>query len=147
MSSSKTNEIKDHGIVKYTEPTPKPARWMPRALRELKLVEHNIPHDVAARKYGHYPMVANRTIFLSGHRIEAGERFTTTGNAAHELFFNHDGEFVSDGRREKELAVEKAVAELKMPLNLQNEPAYANPAASEFPDAVAPAKRKGHVLG
>src|SRR2546423_5255851 len=73
------------------------------------------------------------------HIINIGERLTVTGNTAHSLFSDDSAEFVSDGRREKELAVEKAAKELSMPINFQNEPGYTHPAFNEFPDA-APIK-------
>ena len=72
--------------------------------------------------------------------IQIGERFTVSGNTAANLFYGEDADFISDGRREKELAVEKAAEELKMPLNLQSEPAFQNQPGVDFPDA-APKSR------
>jgi hypothetical protein len=141
MSNPTTKPV-DHGVIKYVEPAPKPQRWMPRALAQLKIIEFGgMTHEQEAKRYGYYPMIALKTICLSGHIINPGEKLTVLGNTAHSLFSDDSAEFVSDGRREKELAVEKAAAELSMPIKLENEPAYTHPGFSEFPDA-APIKKR-----
>ena len=81
-TTTKTKDhTKDHGVIRYQEPAPKPKRYLPRRVAAIKLFEFGgMSHEEEARKYGYEDMIANRHIRLSGKTIEAGERFTVTSN-------------------------------------------------------------------
>ena len=65
MSNTATKS-KDHGIIRVVEAPPKPLKWMPRALRELKLIEFGgMTPEQEAKRYGYYRMIALKTICLS----------------------------------------------------------------------------------
>ena len=145
-----TSKQKDHGQLRFNPPPDPEPVWIPKALRNLGIVnyggDYNDPADFSAQKYGWWPMVALRDVHISGNKVAPGESFSVPGNAALELAWHRDSDFLdTTGLRRKELDFEKTQKELASPVNWQTEAAFQKRRPpnhhSKFPDLVEPRKR------
>jgi hypothetical protein len=130
-----------HGVLKFTEPEPEPPVWIPKALRDILVIEvGGMTPAEEQDKYGVWHMKALKTCHLYGKIIEIGDDFFVPGNTALNLAHGRDAEFIDDdGRKKKEEDLARVARELGAPINYQTAPQF-----NSFPDE-KPIKRK-HVL-